>query len=220
MSTRTISMTDSLHEYLLSVTPPITDVMRRLREETAALPMGMMQISTEQGALMKLLIELIGARKTLEVGVFTGYSSLVVAQALPADGKIIACDVSEEWTSIARRYWQEAGVANKIDLRLGPAAETLQALIDDGQSGTFDFAFIDADKSNYERYYELCLKLLRKGGLLSIDNTLWGGRVADPTVTDADTETIRAISRKLVSDDRVTACLVPVGDGYSLAVKR
>lgn len=220
MSTRTISMTDNLHEYLLSVTPPITDVMRRLREETAKLPMGMMQISIEQGALMKLLIELIGAKKTLEVGVFTGYSSLVVAQALPADGKIIACDVSEEWTSIARRYWQEAGVANKIDLRLGPAAEKLQALIDDGQSGTFDFAFIDADKSNYERYYELSLKLLRKGGLLSIDNTLWGGRVADPSVTDADTETIRAISRKLVSDDRVTACLVPVGDGYSLAVKR
>ena len=220
MSTRTISMTDSLHAYLLSVTPPITDVMQRLRDETAQMPMGMMEISVEQGQLMKLLVELIGAKKTIEVGVFTGYSSLVVAQALPSDGKIIACDVSEEWTSIGRRYWQEAGVAHKIDLRIAPAAETLQKLIDEGQSGTFDFAFIDADKSNYGAYYELCLKLLRQGGLIGIDNTLWGGRVADEAEQSTDTDAIRAINRKLATDDRVTPCLVPVGDGFSLARKR
>jgi predicted O-methyltransferase YrrM len=213
-------MTDSLYQYLLSVTPPVTDVMQRLRDETAELPMGMMQISIEQGQLMQLLVELIGAKRTLEVGVFTGYSSLVVAQALPADGRIVACDVNEEWTGIARRYWHEAGVANKIDLRLGPAAETLQALVDAGEAGTYDFAFIDADKSNYDAYYELCLKLLRKGGLLSIDNTLWSGKVADETVTDADTSALRAINAKLAADDRVTGCLIPVGDGYSIALKR
>jgi predicted O-methyltransferase YrrM len=220
MSTRTISMTDQIHEYLLSVTPPLTDVMRRLREETEALPMGMMQISVEQGQLMKLLIEMLGAKQTLEVGVFTGYSSLVVAQALPDDGQIIACDVSEEWTGIARRYWQEAGVARKIDLRLGPAAETLQDLIDAGQAGSFDFAFIDADKSNYDRYYELILKLLRPGGLIGIDNTLWGGKVADESVADADTNALRNLGRKIASDDRVTSCLVPIGDGFTLARKR
>lgn len=220
MSTRTISMTDNLHDYLLSVTPTISDVMQRLRDETAQLPMGMMEISVEQGQLMGLIIEMIGAKKTIEVGVFTGYSSLVVAQALPEDGKIIACDVSEEWTSVGRRYWKEAGVAHKIDLRIAPALQTLQKLIDDGQSGTFDFAFIDADKSNYGAYYELCLKLLRKGGLIGIDNTLWGGRVADESVLDADTVAIRAINAKLAADDRVTPCLVPVGDGFSLALKR
>lgn len=220
MSTRTISMTDQIHDYLISVTPPITDVMRRLREETAAMPMGQMEISIEQGRLMGLLVELIGAKKTLEVGVFTGYSSLVVAQALPADGRIIACDVSEEWTSIARRYWQEAGVAHKIDLRLAPASETLQKLIDDGQAGTFDFAFIDADKPNYDAYYEMCLKLIRRGGLIGIDNTLWGGRVADAAEKDESTDVIRAINQKLATDDRVTSCLVPVGDGLSLARKR
>jgi caffeoyl-CoA O-methyltransferase len=213
-------MTDKIHEYILSVTPPITDVMQRLRDETAALPMGMMQISVEQGQLMKLLIELTVAKRTLEVGVFTGYSALVVAQALPEDGKIVACDVSEEWTSIGRRYWEEAGVADKIDLRLGPAAETLQHLINSGQAGTYDFAVIDADKPNYSVYYELCLKLLRTGGLLSIDNTLWSGKVADESVTDEDTAALREINRKLVNDERVTPCLVPVGDGFSLALKR
>jgi predicted O-methyltransferase YrrM len=220
MSTRTISMTDQIHSFILSVTAPLNDVEQRLRDETATLPMGMMQISVEQGQLMKLLIELLGARKTLEVGVFTGYSSLMVAQALPPEGKIIACDVSEEWTSIGRRYWEEAGVAGKIDLRLGPATGTLQKLIDDGQAGTFDFAFIDADKPNYDSYYELCLKLLRKGGLIGIDNTLWQGRVADDNVTDDDTTALRALGRKIVADDRVTSCLVPIGDGFTLALKR
>jgi len=194
--------------------------MQRLRDDTTALTMGMMQISVEQGQLMKLLIELIGAKRTLEVGVFTGYSSLVVAQALPEDGKIVACDVNEEWTGIARRYWQEAGVADKIDLRLGPAAETLQHLINSGQAGSYDYAFIDADKSNYGSYYELCLKLLRTGGLISIDNTLWSGKVADETVTDEDTAALRAINSRLATDERITPCLVPIGDGFSLALKR
>jgi predicted O-methyltransferase YrrM len=213
-------MTEGLYDYVMSVTKQPTPVMQRLRDETAKLPQSMMQISPEQGQFMALLVELLGAKKTLEVGVFTGYSSLVVAQALPDDGKIIACDVSDEWTSIGRRYWEEAGVAHKIDLRLGPGAETLQKLLDEGQDGTFDFAFIDADKSNYDAYYELALQLLRPGGLIAIDNTLWGGKVADASVTDADTQAIRAINTKVAKDARVTSVLTPIGDGVTLALKR
>lgn len=220
MATRTINLTEPLYEYLLSVTPPPTGVMLRLREETAKLPMAAMQISVEHGQFFVLLINLLDAKKALEVGVFTGYSGLTVAQALPDDGKLIACDVSEEWTSIARRYWQEAGVAHKIDLRLAPAAETLAKLLQDGHARTFDFAFIDADKSNYDCYYEYALKLVRPRGLIAIDNTLWGGKVADPSVTDKDTTALRALNQKLLTDTRVTYCLAPIGDGISLAVKK
>jgi caffeoyl-CoA O-methyltransferase len=213
-------MTDALHAYLLSISAPQTEIMRRLREETAGMRSGGMQISAEQGQFMRLLVELTGAKKALEVGVFTGYSSLVVAQAMPEEGRIIACDVSEEFTAVARRYWQEAGVAGKIDLRLGPAVETLERLMAEGHAGTFDFAFIDADKSNYDTYFEAALRLLRTGGLIGIDNTLWSGRVADESSQDADTVALRALNRKLADDARVTVSVVPIGDGLTLARKR
>jgi len=169
---------------------------------------------------MALLVQLIGATKTLEVGVFTGYSSLVVALALPPDGKIIACDVSEEYTAIARRYWQKAGVADKIDLRIAPALETLDRLLAEGQANTFDFAFIDADKSSYDDYYERALQLVRVGGLIAIDNVLWSGAVADPSITNTSTEKIRALNQKLHQDDRITLSLIPIADGLTLALKR
>jgi caffeoyl-CoA O-methyltransferase len=179
-----------------------------------------MQISPEQGQLMALLVELIGARRTLEVGVFTGYSSTVVALALPADGRIVACDVSEEWTGIARRYWKEAGVEQKIELRLQPAVQTLDALLAQGQAGSFDFAFIDADKTSYDAYYERCLTLLRPGGLLAVDNTLWSGAVADNRDQNESTRAIRQLNAKIAADSRVSASLVPIGDGLYLARKR
>ena len=194
--------------------------MRRLREETAALEMAQMQIGPEQGQFMALLVELMGARKTLEVGTFTGYSALAVALALPEVGRLVACDISEEWTAMGRRYWEEAGVAHKIDLRLAPALETLDELLTEGSAGTFDFAFIDADKEGYDAYYERSLELIRTGGLIAFDNTLWEGKVVDPTATDVDTEAIRAINTKLAGDERVTLSLLPVGDGLTLARKR
>ena len=219
MGNRTLTLTDALYQYLLDVSLREPELLRRLREETAALPRASMQIAPEQGQFMALLVRLIGARKTLEVGVFTGYSSLAVALALPPEGRIIACDVSEEYTAIARRYWQEAGVEGKIDLRLAPAVETLDALLADGHAGTFDFGFIDADKQNYLAYYERVLRLLRPGGLLAVDNVLWGGRVIDPTSTDPTTDAIRALNGKLHHDDRVHLSLVPIGDGLALALK-
>jgi caffeoyl-CoA O-methyltransferase len=179
-----------------------------------------MQISPEQGALMQMLVRLTGATRTIEVGTFTGYSALVVAEALPPHGRVIACDVSDEWTSIGRRYWQEAGVADRIDLRLKPALETLDALLAAGESGRFDFAFIDADKSNYDGYYERALRLLRPGGLVGVDNTLWSGAVVDASRDDADTLAIRALNEKIRHDDRVEMVLVPIGDGLTLARKR
>ena len=179
-----------------------------------------MQIGAEQGALMQLLVRLAGARRCLEIGTFTGYSALAVALALPSNGRVLCCDVSEEWTSIARRYWKKAGVAGKIELRLAPARQTLDALLMAGQAGKFDFAFIDADKANYLIYYERCLKLVRRGGLIAADNTLWGGSVAEPRNQTVDTRAIRAFNRKLLRDRRVHMALVPVGDGLSLAVKR
>jgi caffeoyl-CoA O-methyltransferase len=197
-----------------------TPLQQRLRAETARLPNARMQISPDQGALLALLARLTGTRRALEVGTFTGYSALAVAAALPDDGRLIACDVSEEWTRVARRYWREAGLAAKIELRLGPAAETLAALLHDGQGGSFDFAFIDADKENSDRYYELCLRLLRPGGLIAVDNALWHGTVADPAVQDDETNAIRALNRKARDDDRVDACLATVGDGLLLARKR
>ncbi len=213
-------MSDQLHEYMLSVSVREPEVLQRLRQETASLPAAGMQISVEQGQFMSLLVQLIGAKKTLEVGVFTGYSSLVVALAMPADSKTISCDVNEEWTAIARRYWKEAGVAHKIDLRLAPAIQTLQALLAEGQAGTFDFAFIDADKDNYDHYYEAALQLLRPGGLIGIDNTLWSGRVADHTAQDKDTVALRDLNAKIHKDVRVTPSLLPIGDGLTLALKR
>lgn len=220
MSTRTFTLSDQLYQYLLSVSHREPELLRRLREETAARSNASMQISPEQGQFMALLVQLMGARKTLEIGVFTGYSSLVVALALPPDGRIIACDMSEEWTSIARRYWKEAGVEQKIDLRLGHALRTLDALLRSGEAGTFDFAFIDADKQNYPGYYEKSLQLLRPGGLIAVDNVLWSGRVADPNVTDPDTGSIRSFNEELRDDDRITLSVVPIGDGLTLALKK
>ena len=191
--------------------------MVRLREETAKDPAGRMQISPELGNLLSMLVRLLGARRCIEVGVFTGYSSLSVARALPEDGRIIACDVSESWTAIARRYWREAGVESKIDLRLAPALETLDALIARGETGKFDFGFIDADKANYGAYYERLMRLIRPGGLIAIDNVLWYGRVIDTRENDIDTVAIRAFNAKLRADSRVDICMLPVGDGVTLA---
>ncbi|MEI6444374.1 MAG: class I SAM-dependent methyltransferase [Nostocales cyanobacterium ELA583] len=219
MSKQTLGLEQNLYDYLLSVSLREPISLTQLRQETAQMPRSIMQISPEQGQFMALLIKLIGAKKTLEVGVFTGYSSLVVALALPADGKIVACDVSEEYTSVARRYWQEAGVADKIDLHIAPALETLDKLLTAGEAGTFDFAFIDADKGNYENYYERSLELIRPGGLITIDNVLWSGKVADTEIQDNQTNKIRDLNRKLHQDSRITLSLVPIADGLTLAIK-
>jgi predicted O-methyltransferase YrrM len=209
-----------IHQYLVSVSLREPAILRLLREDTASHERAIMQIGPEQGQFMALLVQLMGARRTIEVGVFTGYSSLAVALALPADGSIIACDISEEYTSVAQRYWKAAGVDHMIDLRLGPALETLNDLLAGGQRGRFDFAFIDADKSNYENYYERLLELIRPGGLILVDNVLWSGTVADPENQEPDTIAIRAFNRKLLSDSRVTLSMIPVGDGLTLALKR
>jgi predicted O-methyltransferase YrrM len=219
LSNRSIGLDDKLYDYLLSVSLREPELLARLRAETAEDPMARMQVSPEQGQFMALLVELIGARTALEVGVFTGYSSLRVALALPDDGAIVACDVSERWTDIGRRYWKEAGVEHKIDLRIAPAVETLDALLDEGRSSSFDFAFIDADKENYAEYYERCLTLVRPRGLVAIDNTLWSGAVADVSDEGDDTIAIRALNEHIYADDRVTMSLLPVGDGLTLAVK-
>ena len=220
MTRRTNHIPEELYAYLLHVSLREPAVMRRLREETASLEKANMQIGPEQAQFMALLVELLGARNALEVGTFTGYSALAVALALPDDGRLVACDVSDEWTAIGRRYWEEAGVAHKIDLRLAPAVETLDDLLAEGCAGTFDFAFIDADKEGYDIYYERALELIRTGGLVALDNTLWEGKVVDPDVTDDDTVAIRAINSKLAGDERVTLSLLPVGDGLTLAWKR
>lgn len=220
MSRRTIDMTDPLYDYLLANSLREPALFARLREETNTLPAGRMQISPEQGQFMRLLIELMGARKAIEVGTFTGYSSLSVATALPADGHLWCCDVSEDFTNVARRYWKEAGLEKKITLTLAPATETLPRLIAQGHAGSFDFAFIDADKANYDSYYESLLTLLRPGGLIAVDNVLWSGAVARPEKTDADTVAIRALNAKIHKDERVTMALLPIGDGLTLARKR
>lgn len=221
MSNQFLALTEILYAYILNNSLREPDVLRRLREETDSTnPMAIMAISPVQGQFMMLLLKLIGAKKTLEVGVFTGYSSLCTALAIPSDGHIFACDVSEEWTSVARRYWAEAEVADKITLKLAPAVETLDALLADGHAGTFDFAFIDADKSNYDAYYERALKLLRKGGLIVFDNMLWYGKVADNSEQDADTVALRALNAKLHDDERVFTSLIGVGDGMHLAIKQ
>ena len=221
MSYKSIGLDDRLYEYLAAVSLREPDILAQLREETAALPNAGMQIAPDQGQFMALLVKLTGATKVLEVGVFTGYSSLSVTLALPAQGRVTAFDISPEWTAVARRYWERAGVADKIDLRLGAAIDGLDALLKQGDTeGTYDFAFIDADKENYDGYYERALRLLKPGGLLLIDNVLWGGRVADASANDADTVAIRALNLKIHTDSRVDISLLPIADGLTLALKR
>lgn len=219
MSRRTIDLTDAVYDYLLANSLREKPLFKKLRQATAKMPMAGMQISPEQGQFMALLVELIGAKKAIEIGTFTGYSSLSVASVLPANGHLWCCDVSEEFTSVARKFWKLAKVDKKITLTLAPATETVAKLIKQ-HKGTFDFAFIDADKANYDAYYEGALKLLRKGGLIAIDNVLWGGRVADPKRKDADTSAIRKLNAKILKDKRVSASLLPIGDGLTLARKR
>ncbi|HEB28508.1 MAG TPA: methyltransferase domain-containing protein [Porticoccus sp.] len=220
MSNKSINLTEQLHAYLLKVSLRESDILKALRKETSSLPTANMQIAPEQGQFMALLVQLIGARRTIEVGVYTGYSALAVAMVLPDNGQIIACDISEEYTSVARRYWSAAGVSQKIDLRLAPATETLKGLIDEGQSSSFDFAFIDADKESYADYFELCFDLLRPGGLIAIDNVLWDGAVIDHQKQDVDTRAIRTFNQQLLSDNRVDISLVPIADGLTLARKK
>lgn len=220
MSRRTIDLSDELYSYLLSVSVRETDIQQRLREETAKHPLGEMQVAPEQGQFLALLVQLIGARRTIEIGTFTGYSTLCVAAALPADGRVLACDISDAHTALARPYWEEAGVAGRIDLRIAPALETLDALIAAGEAGRYDFAFIDADKPNYAAYFERCMTLVRPGGLIAIDNVLWGGSVIDPAKNDEDTVAIRQFNDSLRDDDRISLSLVPIGDGLTLARKR
>ena len=220
MSNKSIGLDQVLQDYLLEQSLREPELLAELRAETATLPEVNMQIAPEQGQFMALLIQLMNGQRALEVGVFTGYSALAVALALPPTGRLIACDVSEEYTAIAQQYWKKAGVADKIDLRIAPAIDTLQQLIEAGETNTFDFAFIDADKSNYDTYYEQALQLVRVGGVIAIDNVLWYGRVADDTVTDNRTTKIRALNHKLHQDDRVELSLIPIGDGLTLARKR
>jgi predicted O-methyltransferase YrrM len=220
MTDRRLHITDEIHRYLVAHSVREPEVLARLRAATASLPQAQMQIGPEQGQLMGLLARLVGAKRCIEIGVFTGYSSLAVALALPEDGRILACDVSEEWTAIARRFWREAGVEHKIELKLQPATRTLEQLLAAGESGRYDFAFIDADKPSYDTYYELLLQLLRPGGLIALDNTLWSGHVADPNNRDPNTVALRALNDKLHQDERVDLSLLPVGDGLTLARKR
>ena len=220
MSSKTLNLDESVYAYLLNNILPETPAQRDLRETTReTLSMYGMQISPEQGAFMAFLCRVMSARRTLEVGTFTGYSALAVAQVLPEDGKLVACDVSKEWTDIGRQYWLQAGVADKIELRLAPATETLSQLLDEHGSETFDFAFIDADKSNYDDYYELCLRLIRVGGVIAIDNVLWGGRTSDLAVSDNATVALRTLNAKVRQDNRVFATMLPIGDGLTLVQK-
>ena len=220
MSRQTLTLDERLYGYLLNESLREPDVLRRLREETASHPKAEMQIAPEQGQFMALLVRLVGARRILEVGVFTGYSSLAMALALPADGRLVACDVSEEFTRVARRYWREAGVESRIELRLAPAVETLDALMAAGEAGRFDLAFLDADKESYDAYYERSLTLLRPGGLIVVDNVLQEGKVADPAVQTAPVVAIRHLNRKLLRDERIDLSMLPVADGLTLARKR
>jgi len=215
MTAKTLQMSEALHAYLLANSLRETPVQRALRAATSRMPRATMQIAPEQGQFLQLLLKLTGALRCVEIGTFTGYSALAMALALPPGGRIVCCDLSEEWTSVARKYWARASVSKKIQLKLGPALETLKKL-----KGPFDFAFIDADKANYQNYFERCLKLVRRGGLIAIDNTLWYGRVIDRRDQSADTRAIRAFNRRLRRDRRVELALVPIGDGLTLALKR
>jgi predicted O-methyltransferase YrrM len=220
MSNRTITLDDRLYRYLLDHSVRESPEAVALREATRNVRGAGMQISPEQAQFMAFLVQAIGARRALEIGTYTGYSALAVALALPRAGKLVCCDVSEEWTSIGRRFWQRAGVAHKIELYLAPALDTLERLLANGEAGTFDFAFIDADKTNYDRYYERSLLLVRAGGVIAIDNVLWGGAVAHPDDQSADTQALRALNAKLRRDERVTLAMLPIGDGLTLALKR
>jgi predicted O-methyltransferase YrrM len=219
MSIRTLQLDDRLYRYVLDHSLREHPAQSALREATRRHPHAGMQISPEQGQLMAMLIRLMGARRTIEVGVFTGYSALAVALALPDDGQVLACDISDDYTRIGRPFWEQAGVAHKIDLQLAPALQTLDARLAAGEAGRYDFAFIDADKTGYDDYYERCLRLLRVGGLIAIDNTLWGGEVARPA-NDADTLALQALNVKLHRDERIDLSLLPIGDGVTLARKR
>ena len=220
MSNQTINLSDTLYQYMLSISLHEPAILKSLRETTHELSSHEMQISPEQGQLMAFLIELTGAKKTLEIGVYTGYSSLVVALALPEMGKVIACDINTETSAIAHDFWQKAGIAHKIELKLAPALETLDNLIEQDQSNNFDFIFIDADKQNYLNYYERSLTLLRPGGLMLVDNVLWSGRVADTHVQDKQTQAIRTFNHAIYQDKRISMCLIPIGDGLTLIRKR
>ena len=219
MSTATIILDKKLREYLLNVSVKESEILRELREETAQMEYSAMQISPEQGAFMSFLVELIQAKRTIEIGVFTGYSALVVAMALPEDGIVTACDVSEEWANVGMKYWKKAQVEDKIDLRIAPALKTLDQLLSEGKQGTYDFAFIDADKIEYQGYFDKSLELLRIGGLIAIDNVLWGGSVIDDSIQDSSTKAIREFNENLSSDSRVSISMVPIGDGLTLACK-
>jgi len=216
MSKGSIGLSDELNAYLIAVGAREPEVLGRLREETAGMPQAGMQIAVEQGALLSMLVKLLGARRVLEVGTFTGYSSTAMALALPADGRIVCCDVSKEFTDVARRTWAAAGIEDRVDLRLAPALETLDALLAEGKAGTFDLAFIDADKTNYRGYVEGALLLVRSGGLIAVDNVLWSGRVIDPDETDEDTQAIRDLNADLATDERVDIAMIPIADGLTL----
>jgi caffeoyl-CoA O-methyltransferase len=219
MSNSTLFLNERVYEYLLSISLREDDLLRQLREETAREKSSNMQIAAEQGQFMALLVKLIAANKALEIGTYTGYSSLCIAKAMSQQGQLICCDTSAQWTAIAQRYWDQAELAHKIDLRLAPALDTLDGLLAEGHEGEFDFAFIDADKQNYLNYYERCLQLLRPGGIVAVDNTLWNGAVADPDNRESDTLAIRDFNHRLHKDDRVDLSLVPIGDGLSLVRK-
>lgn len=219
MSTRTLGLDDALHRYLLDVSVDEDPVARALRARTATLEEHYMQISPEQGQFFKLLLKLMNAQQVIEVGTYTGYSALCMAQAVGVSGRVVCCDISKEWTEIGREFWEQANVAERIDLRLAPALETLAQMREAGEAGRFDFAFIDADKGNYQAYYEHLLDLIRPGGVVAVDNTLWSGRVADPAERESDTVAIREFNRMLAKDSRVMVSLVPIGDGLTLARK-
>jgi predicted O-methyltransferase YrrM len=220
MTRRSLDLTDELYDYLLEISLREPPVMARLRAETAAMPRAGMQIAPEQGQFMGLLVELIGARLCLELGTFTGYSALAIAEALPPDGRLICCDIDAEATALAERYWAEAGLADRIQLRLGPALDTLVEIEREYPPGSFDLVFIDADKPPYDRYYETALRLLRRGGLVLLDNVLWLGRVADPARNDPDTAALRRLNQKIHGDARVSLSVLPLGDGLTIARKR
>jgi predicted O-methyltransferase YrrM len=220
MSSRTLAMTDAIHAFMLEAALREAPILAELRRETAGLPMADMQIAPEQGQFAAFLAELIGVRRYLEIGTFTGYSALAVTLAMPADGRAVCLDKSEEWTSVARKFWQRAGVADRIALKLGLARDTLEAMLAAGESGRYDLAFIDADKVNYDAYYECCLQLVRPGGVVALDNMLWSGAVADAAKQDEDTVALRALNRKIRDDGRVACSLVPVGDGLMLCRRR
>ena len=220
MSSKTLFMPDAVHAYVVAHSVRETAAQRALRAATSRIPGAGMQISPEQGALMQVLVRMLGAKRYLEVGTFTGYSALCVALAMPAGGRLVCCDLSDEWTSVARKFWRKARVDSKIQLRLAPALETLDALLREGQAGRYDLAFIDADKQNYENYFDRCMRLVRRGGVIAVDNTLWSGHVADPRRGDPDTRAIRAFNRRLHRDKRIDVALVPIGDGLTLAFKR